>query len=797
MDSLDPRLWRVISVLLLAASTGCAGQREKVTPVHYGETRARPSEAPSAARVDADHDGLAGWLARIFGGELAPATFDGHWLDGGSYTRLAPSASIQGAKDIVRCDALSGEQSVLVAASDLVPGANADPLAIEAFELSEDKGRVLVYTNSRKVWRRNTRGDYFTLDLATKELRRIGQGFPESTLMFAKLSPDGGRAAYVQANDLYVEDLKSGARTRLTSDGSETIVNGTSDWVYEEELDVRDGFRWSPDGADIAFWHFDSSGVETMTLVNDTDTFYPAARTFRYPKAGTPNSAVTLGIVSAAGGEPRWVELPGDPRETYVARMEWVAETGELIVQQLNRLQNRNDVWLVDAATGTARAFFHDEDEAWLDVVDDWRWLPGGGELLWVSERDGWRHLWAVSRESGEMRLLTPGEFDVLGVDGIDEARGLVYFGASPDDATQRFLYRVPLEGGVEPVRVTPASLRGTSTYDVAPDAELAFFTRTTLNDPLRAELVRLPTHETVRVLEDNAALAAKLAELPPAEQFRIEIEPPASRTGSGEKVLLDGWMIRPPSVDEAGARVPLVVYVYGEPSAAQANDSWKGSRQLFHRALADAGYAVLTVDTQGTAGPRGRAWRKLLYGKVGVQSADELALAVRALLAEHSFLDPERVAAWGWSGGGTMTLHLAFRHPELFPVALSVAPVPDMQLYDSIYQERYLGLPQDNPEGYELGSPIHYADGLAGKLLLVHGSGDDNVHFQGTERLIDRLVELGKPFDLMVYPNRTHAISEGKGTSLHLHALLARYLEEHLGSGAPAGRASAAAATR
>jgi dipeptidyl-peptidase-4 len=717
-------------------------------------------------------------LARIFGTkELKAKTFGpARWLDGGAaYTTVEASAALPGGQDIVRYETASGQRRVLVSASSLAPVPGHGPMTIDDYAWSKDNARLLIFTNTRKVWRRNTRGDYWLLDLASGRLRKLGGDRPEASLMFAKFSPDGTRVAWVHESDLYVEAVADGGVTRLTMDGSATIVNGTSDWVYEEEFGVRDGFRWSPDGRSIAFWRFDTTAVGRFPLLNNTGTTYPVVSWIAYPKAGTANSAVRIGIVDATGGPIRFVKVPGDPQDGYLPRMEWAEPTGELMLQQMNRLQNRNDVWLADPRTAETRRLLADRDDAWLDVVDAWRWLPGGKELLWVSERDGWRHAWAASRE-GALRPLTPGALDLVAVVGIGEGK-VLYFTAAPDDATRLYLYRVPLDGRAPPARVTPAALAGTNTYDLAPDGHFAFHTWSTADRPPVTDLVRLPSHEVVRVLEDNHLLAASVAPLasPPMEFFKVDI---------GEGVRLDGFLLKPPHFDPA-KKYPLLMYVYGEPAGAQVVDAWRADRHLFHRALASAGYVVAAVDNRGTPAPRGRAWRKVVYGSVGVLATREQTAAVRKLLAERPYLDPERVASWGWSGGGSMTLNLMFRSPDVYSVGVAVAPVPDQRLYDTIYQERYMGLPQGNPEGYHAGSPIHFAEGLRGHLLVVHGSGDDNVHFQGTERLVNRLVELGKSFDFMEYPNRSHAISEGDGTSLHIHSLVARYLWEHLPAGA------------
>jgi dipeptidyl-peptidase-4 len=747
------------------------GARRRLAPLLAGALLL-PAGTPAA-------DELQTQLARIFQErEFEARTFGpARWQDGGrTYTTLEDSAVVAGAKDLVQYETSTGDRRVLVSAADLAPEAGQAPLDIEDYALSADGTRLLVFTNTAKVWRRHTRGDYWVLERESGALHQLGADFPESTLMFAKLSPDGTRAAYVQVHDLYVESLVDGARTRLTWDGSPTRINGTADWVYEEEFDLRDGFRWSPDGDDIAFWHFDASGVGRFPLVNNTDTTYPVVTWIPYPKVGTTNSAVRIGVVSASGGETRWVKVPGaDPRAYYLPRMEW-ASAEELLVQQLDRRQRATALWLANTQTGETQRLLRDQDDAWLDLADEWRWLPGDEELLWISERGGWRQLWAAPRDRGPMRPLTPDTFDVLSVVGMDRER--VFFVASPDDPVRRYLYSARLDGEGTPVRVSPADQAGTHAYDVSPDGRFAFHTFSTRDRPPVVSLVRLPSHERVRVLEDNAELASAVAPLvvPPTEFFRIDID---------DGVSLDGWMVRPREL-EPEKRYPLLVYVYGEPAGVTVTDAWprREGALLFHRALAHAGYVVASVDNRGTPSPRGREWRKSVSGTVGVLATEDQTAAVRRILAERPYLDPDRVGVWGWSGGGSMTLNLMFRSPDVFDVGMAVAPVPDQTLYDTAYQERYMGLPDQNPEGYRAGSPIHHAEGLKGHLLIVHGTGDDNVHIQGTERLVNRLIELGKPFDYMAYPNRSHSINEGEGTSLHLYSLLARYLREHLPPG-------------
>jgi dipeptidyl-peptidase-4 len=701
------------------------------------------------------------------------------WIDGGAaFTTVEASAQFPNseAKDIVRYETQTGKRTVLVSASQLVPAPGAKPLTIENYRWSRDHTRLLVYTNSKKVWRQNTRGDYWVLDLETGKLRKLGGTAPESSLLFAEFSPDGDRVAYVRANNLYVEDLASGSVRALTTDGSATLINGTSDWVNEEELEIRSAFRWSPDGRSIAYLQFDTSGVGVFTLINDTADEYPALHEFPYPQAGTTNSAVRAAVVNVDSGATVWMKVPGDPREHYIARMDWVPNANDLVLQYLNRLQNRNELLLGDAHLGLVAKTFEDSDAAWVNVVDSFAWTDEGKSLLWLSERDGWRHAYKVERTDGAAQLLTKFPADVIEEVAVDAKAGWFYFLASPDNATERYLYRVKLDGSEVPERITPQKQPGTHHYDISPDGQWAFHTHSTFDRPPVTDLVRIPSHEVVRTLEGNEGLAKKVRPLisGSTEFFQVTTE---------GGVKLDGWMLKPPGFDPA-KKYPVLVYVYGEPASVTVTNAWGGSRALFHRAIANDGYLVVSFDNEGTPSPKGRDWRKKVYGNVGVLSSAEQASAMRELAKERPYIDSSRLAVWGWSGGGSNTLNLMFRSPGLFAVGMAVAPMADQRHYDTIYQERYMGLPQDNPQGYHDGSPVHFAEGLQAKLLLVHGSGDDNVHFQATELLMNRLIELGKPFDFMDYPNRTHAISEGPGTSLHLHNLLARYLEEHVAPG-------------
>jgi len=706
----------------------------------------------------------------FFGDRFGPA----EWLDGGRYTTVEPSRSVSEGWDLVAYDAATGVPEVLVSASELIPGRGREPLEVEGYQWSADGGKLLLFTNTRRVWRTNTRGDYWVLDRGAGTLVQLGATFPEATLMFAKFSPDGTRVAYVQANDIYVQDLGSGVITPLTTDGSRTTINGTFDWVYEEEFSLQDGFRWSPDGRRIAYWQLDATGIRDFLLINNTDSLYSYTIPVQYPKAGTINSAARVGVVPAEGGETVWMALEGDPRNHYPARMDWAASSEEIVVQLLNRHQNRLEVILAQAETGSLRTVLTETDEAWVEVVDDFVWLDQGRSFTWVSEADGWRRVYRVAREDGVAVPLTPTGEDVISLVEVDEPGGWLYYMASPDDPRTSYLYRVPLDGAPNRAeRVTPDDAPGTHAYQLAPGGRWAIHTASRFDDPPTIDLVNLPRHRRVRTLMANDRLRSRVEAVrkSPVEFFRVDI---------GEGVTLDGWIMKPATF-EAGKRYPVLVHVYGEPAGQTVQDEWGGHQMLWHHYLTQQGYVVLSLDPRGTPAPRGRAWRKVVYGEVGTHAAHDVAMGTRALLSRHEFLDPERVAIWGWSGGGSQTLNCMFRYPDVFGTGMAVAPVPDQRYYDTIYQERYMGLPQENAEGYARGSPITYADRLEGNLLLVHGTGDDNVHYQGTEVLINRLIEAGKPFDMMAYPNRSHGIYEGAGTTLHVYGLLTRYLVSHV----------------
>jgi len=578
---------------------------------------------------------------------------------------------------------------------------------------------------------------------------------------------------YVSQQNIYVEDISSGVITQLTKDGGGDIINGTFDWVYEEELDDRDGFRWSPDGTTIAYWQSDTKGVGTFYLINNTDSNYSKPLPFPYPKVGTANSAVKVGVVAATGGASKWFDVPGDPRNNYLARMDFIPGSGEVMIQQLNRLQNSNKVWIGNTANMQLKLLFTESDSAWVDLHDDIVWLDNNKYFTWTSEKDGWVHLYKVSRDGKEMKPITKGNFDVVNINCIDPAGGYVYYIASPENFTQRYLYRSRLDGKGEEERVSPAAMAGQHSYQISADAKYAIHSFENAVTPRRILLINLGTHKEIKLMADNQELKSRISELGlrPKEFFKVDIGP----------VVLDGWMIKPTQFDPQ-KKYPVIFHVYGEPAGSTVQDNWGTGDNMWHQYLAnELGCIVISVDNRGTKVPRGRDFRKCIYRQIGLLAADDQAAAAKKIMQTYSFIDSAHVGMWGWSGGGQMTLHGLFRHGDVFKTGIAVSFVALQSLYDNVYQERYMGLPEDNKYGYKEGSPLTHAGKLQGKLMIIHGTGDDNVHYQNFEMMVNELIKNNKLFSMMSYPNRDHGIWQGVNTTLHLRRTMEQFWKLNL----------------
>ncbi|MCO5949254.1 S9 family peptidase [Mucilaginibacter flavidus] len=692
-----------------------------------------------------------------------------HWAaDGYQYFRAVE------ANGIVELDTRDPAKKTVLVSNEMLTPQGKSPLKVANFYLSEDGQKVLIFTNTKKVWRYNTRGDYWVYDIAAKTLKQLGTARPESSLMFAKLSPDGTKAAYVSEHNIYTEDLATGAVKQLTTDGSQTRINGTFDWAYEEELDCRDGFRWSPDSHSIAYWQINAANTKKYLMLNTTDSIYPYVVPVEYPVAGENPSECKIAVVDVTTGKITWMNIPGDAIQHYIPRMEWTTNSNEIILEQLNRAQTESKIFTANVSNGTARAIHTETDKAWIDGKSrwnggdpvGWEWINKGKDFLWISEKDGWRHISKIDRD-GKETLITKGNYDVEALNLIDEATGYIYFMASPDNATQEYLYRIKLSGG-NAERVTPMDEPGTHSYEISPNGKIGLHTFSNIYTPYQSEVVSLPDHKHINgtVIKLNTDAKNK------PEFFKV-------KTVDG--VEMDGWMVKPLDFDPA-KKYPVVFYVYSEPAGATVTDSYgTGRNGEYVGDMAKDGYIYISLDNRGTPAPKGAEWRKSIYKKIGIVNIQDQAMGAKEIL-KWPYVDSSRVAVWGWSGGGSCTLNLMFQHPEIYKTGIAVAAVGWQLTYDNIYQERYMGVPIDeaSKQVFIQGSPITYAKNLRGNLLYVHGTGDDNVHYKNAEMLINELVKYNRQFQLMSYPNRTHAIYEGPGTTLHLRTLYTQYLKEH-----------------
>ncbi|MHB8974720.1 MAG: S9 family peptidase [Pirellulaceae bacterium] len=600
-------------------------------------------------------------------------------------------------------------------------------------------------------------GNRTVLDLPRKEVpSRSGD-----------ISPDGQRTLFTEKGNLYVRDLSSDRKVQLTHNAADSAVS-------------NDQAAWSPDAKWIVFVQSDESDVRLRPVLVPSDPTYPEVQQVRFARVGEAIPTLRIGVVDAQGKETRWLSVPIAAEGYYLGQVEWAGNSQELLIEKLSRFRDEREFLLGDISTGAIRRIFHESDPAWVvasqGTNDGLMWIRDGQAFIVLSEKDGWRHAYVYGRDGRELACLTPGAYDIVERAVVDEAGGWFYFYASPNNATQKYLYRVRLDAAAEPERVTPADQSGTHDYDFSPDAKWAFHTYSTFDTPPVVELVQLPEHHVVRMLEDNQELRRKMESVisQPTEFFQLEI---------GQGVVMDAWMIKPSDFDSS-KKYPVFVYVYGEPHAQTVLDAWGTVHADFHRVIADLGYLVVSIDNRGTPAPKGAAWRRAIFGSLGPLSTEEQASGVKELGRTRPYVDLSRVGIWGWSGGGSNTLNAMFREPDVYHVGIAVAPKPQPQLYNAWFQEIYMETPETNPDGYRRSAPINFAEGLRGNLLIIHGTGETNTHLQITEGLVDRLIELGKRFDYMAYPQRDHGLREGRGTAVHLRMLMTRYLLEHLPPG-------------
>jgi len=694
-----------------------------------------------------------------------------NWTDDGASTLTIKNG------EIIKTSLANFKETILVARNRLIPAGTTSPLTLSDYTFSSDYKLLLIFTNTAKVWRYHTRGDYWLLDLTSNQLIQLGKSLPSQSLMFAKISPDGKEVAYVSGHNLYVEDIASHTIKPLTVGGTRKLINGTFDWVYEEEFGCRDGFRWSPDSKRIAFWQVDATMIRDYYMLNTTDSVYSRIIPVEYPKVGQPPSSVRIGVITIEDKKIKWMDVPGDPQQHYIPRMEWADNATEIVLQQLNRKQNESKLFYCNVNTGKAHNFYTETDKAFIDIKsrwndDDptgWDWVHNGRDFLWITEKDGWRHIFLISRNGSKETLVTKGGYDIDNIKCIDDKNNYVYFMASPDNATQLYLYRTKLDGKGNLELLSPASLAGTHDYDISPGAKFALHSFSNYKTFPISEWISLPSH---RPLDDASSIIKNIRvdENSNIEFFKVTTE---------DSITFDAWLIKPANFDST-KKYPVVFYVYGEPGSSTVSDQFgRQNNFLFNGNMSIEGYFQVSVDNRGTPSLRGAKWRKSIYGKIGRLNIHDQAMAAKKIL-EKPYFDKERVAVWGWSGGGSSTLNLMFQYPQIYKTGISIAALTNLLFYDNIYEERYMGLPQENMESYIKGSAVNYAKNLKGNLLFIHGTGDDNVHYDNAEALLNELIKYNKDFQFMPYPNRTHNISEGEGTRKQLSDLFSNYLRKH-----------------
>ena len=648
-------------------------------------------------------------------------------------------------------------------------------IKIESFSFSQSKNKILLFTKSVKVWRYNTRGDYWVYDFNKNQVQKLGREMSSSSLMFAKFSPDENFVGYVSKEksesgfrnsstsvNIYLENLENREIKKLTSsNGTKKLINGTFDWVYEEEFGCRDGFIFSEDGSRIAFWQIDANQVRDFYMINNTDSIYSYTIPVEYPKVGEDLTPARIGVINLIDEKITWMKVPGEQNKFYLPRMTWMPGRNDLMIQQLNRKQNHSKIYIANSNNGETELLMEEKDDTWVDlrsswpyqVQAGWKFINEGKEFLYTTEKDGWSHIYRFNIGSKSEYLVTKGDYDVVKPLAYDERNEIVYFIASPENPTERYLYKTSAKGNGSLIRVTPNVLEGSHNYQISTKAKYAFhsfsnyFTR-----PMQA-IITLPNH---KFINDDQNMIKKFdaskKEDHPLEFFQIT---------TLDDVTMEGWIVKPKNLNK-NKKYPVLFYFYSEPAGQTGvNRYGAGNNGLYDGNLGDDGYVYVTFDGRGTPSPKGRAWRKAIYRNIGRINVRDMAMGAKAVFEKYDFIDTSRVAVHGWSGGGTATLNCLFQYPEIFHTGIAVAAVANQLTYDNIYQERYMGDPKESYQDYVNGSPIKYAKNLEGNLLYIHGTGDDNVHYQNAEMLANELIKHKKVFYMLSYPNRSHGIRE------------------------------------
>jgi len=720
---------------------------------------------------------IFGWFIQpVNGQEKQPITFEHifdntfsqegiqnvNWMKDGQYY----TAVVQTQSDIElrKYDLLTGDYEVLIATTKLDAPDRSKPLYIQDYQFSADETKLLLKTDVEQIWRRSTRENYYVHDLVTGETQKLTDS--KEKQQYAQLSPTGDRAAYVQDNNLFLVNLESGEEIQVTDDGEfNKVINGAADWVYEEEFGFAKAWYWSPDGSKIAFYRFDEERVKEF-FMTEWGSLYPGLTRFKYPKAGEQNSIVKIAVYDLESGSTTWMDI-GEETDQYIPRINWTTDSEVLSIRRMNRLQNRQDLMLADVTTGETETIKTETSDAWVDINDDLTFLDNGEQFIYVSEESGYNHIYLYDMDGTLVRQITQGDWEVTNYIGYNEANDRIYYISTEESPLERHFYSIGIDG-----KNKRKMSDGDGWNSINMSKDYKYYIKT-YSGPSTPSVYTL--HESngkqVRILEDNETLAQRIDEyrVPPKEFMTIPLP----------QAELNAYMMKPHDFDPS-QKYPVLFYVYGGPGSQTVTRQFSdGQRPMWHRYLTEQGYIVVSVDNRGT-GARGRDFEKQLYKKLGQYEVEDQIAAAEYLIDQYDFIDSDRVGIWGWSYGGYMSSLALARGSDIFSTAIAVAPVTNWRYYDTIYTERFMQTPQMNPEGYDKGSPITYADQIEGNYLLVHGTADDNVHFQNTVEMVSKLIEEDVAFETMYYPDRNHGIYGGNARK-HLYEMMNRFILENL----------------
>ncbi|WP_017730646.1 S9 family peptidase [Nafulsella turpanensis] len=689
-----------------------------------------------------------------------------NWMrDGQYYTSLVPDQN-SNSFNIIKFDITTGNPvETLVEGSKLIPEGQTEPIRFTDYSLSADENKVLLVTDEEAIYRRSSKANFYVYDMQEESLKALNEG---GKVSYATLSPDGSKVAYVRDNNLYYKELDDMEEVAVTTDGEfNKIIYGSADWVYEEEFSFAKAFFWSPDSEKLAFYKFDESEVKEYNM-QQWGELYPQDYKFKYPKAGEKNSVVEVMVYDIPDEEMVTMDI-GEETDIYIPRIYWTNDDDLLSIIRMNRLQNKLEILHANIDTGETEVVLTEESDTYVDINynDNLTYLEDNDGFIRTSEQDGYKHVYLYEMDGDLVRQITNGNYDVEELIGYDEDRELVYYISTEDSPLERHLYRINVKGKKKE-RLSEKD--GVNDINMNPDFTYYIQYHSSATEPLTVTLHKAPSGELVKVLEDNSELRETLenVNLNTKEFFTIPV---------ADSIRLNAYMIKPADFDPT-KEYPVLMYVYGGPGSQTVLNNFSGAREFWHSYLADQGYLVVSVDNRGT-GARGKEFKHLTYGQLGkYEVADQIAAA--KYLASQPYVDEDRIGIWGWSYGGYMTSLAMFLGSDIFDTGIAVAPVTNWRFYDTIYTERYLKTPQENASGYDDYSPITHADKLEGAYLLIHGTGDDNVHFQNAVELQDALIAEGKQFESFYYPNRNHGIYGGN-TRLHLFTMMTDFILENL----------------